>query len=115
MKSRMLVLIMLCLCAGLAHAQVNALPPTRHILVYGDAQARAIPDRFKIDISLEVIDPKADTARRKVETYVGDILSKLEAASVPSNEIVATSPEIEPNSEERRVGKECVSTGRYRW
>lgn len=96
MKSRMLVLIMLCLCVGLAHAQVNALPPTRHILVYGDAQARAIPDRFKIDIGLEVIDPKADTARRKVETYVDDILSKLEAASVPSNEIVATSLEIEP-------------------
>ncbi|MEO7259524.1 MAG: SIMPL domain-containing protein, partial [Luteimonas sp.] len=82
--------------SGSALAQVNALPPTRHILVYGDAQARAIPDRFKIDIKFEVVNPNADAARIKVESYVKDVLSKLEDASVPANEIIATSLNIEP-------------------
>jgi len=75
-------------------AQVNALPPTRHILVYGDAQARAIPDRFKIGIQFEAVDINPDTARRTVETNVRDILAKLQAAGVPDREIVATSLQI---------------------
>lgn len=75
-------------------AQVNALPPTRHILVYGDAQARAIPDRFKIGIQFEAVDVNPDVARRTVETNVRDILAKLKAAGVPDKEIVATSLQI---------------------
>lgn len=107
MKSRVVALVLLCLCAGVAHAQVNALPPTRHILVYGDAQARAIPDRFKIDIALEVVDPEAEVARSKVEAYVDDILAKLDAASVPANEIVATTLEIEPRERyDRRLDQQ---------
>ena len=94
MKTSLAMLIVLLSCP--VQAQVNALPPTRHILVYGQAQARAIPDRFKIDISLEVVDPQADVARRKVEAHVRDILAELDAAGVATNEIVATSLEIEP-------------------
>lgn len=92
-------LVLFCLLAGVSGntlAQVNALPPTRHILVYGDAQARAIPDRFKLTVDFEVLDPQADVARRKVEAHVTDTLAKLEDAGVPANEIVATSLEIEP-------------------
>lgn len=91
--------ILFCMLAVISidtFAQVNALPPTRHILVYGDAQARAIPDRFKLTINFEVLDQQADVARRKVEAYVTDALAKLEDASVPADEIVATSLEIEP-------------------
>ncbi len=87
-------LLLLSLIAVDASAQVNALPPTRHILVYGDAQARAIPDRFKIDIQFEAVDVNPDVARRNVETNVKDILSKLKAAGVSEREIVATSLQI---------------------
>lgn len=75
-------------------AQVNALPPTRHILVYGDAEARAIPDRFKISLNFEAVDPSADVARRRVEDNLKDVLAKLKAAGVAENEIVATSMEV---------------------
>ena len=75
-------------------AQVNALPPTRHILVYGDGQARAIPDRFKISLNFEAVDPSADAARRRVEENLKDVLGKLKAAGVAESEIVATSMEV---------------------
>lgn len=99
MRSRILLSVVLALASSLAQAQVNALPPTRHILVYGDAQARAIPDRFRIEIEFTVVDAKADTARSKVESQLQDAIAKLRASSVPENEIVATSLEIEPRSE----------------
>lgn len=87
-------LLLLSLMAADAFAQVNALPPTRHILVYGDAEARAIPDRFKISLKFEAVDMSADAARRRVEAGVKDVLGKLKAAGVAENEIVATSLEI---------------------
>lgn len=75
-------------------AQVNALPPTRHILVYGDAQARAIPDRFKISIQFEATDLNPDVARRAVEADVASVLAKLRTANVPDEEVIATSLQI---------------------
>lgn len=96
---------------GAAQAQVNALPQARHILVYGNAQARAIPDRFKIDITFEVVDLKADTARQKVEAYLQDTIEKLKAASVPESEIVATSLQIEPRKEYEQDQRKEVFKG----
>lgn len=92
-------------------AQVNALPPTRHILVYGEAQARAIPDRFKIAMEFEVVDSDADTARRKVEAHVADVLQKLKSAGVPASEIVATSLKIEPRHRYDQNSREQVFVG----
>lgn len=99
MKMKMVVAGVLVLLAGTANAQMNALPQARHILVYGQAQARAIPDRFKIDVSFDVVDQKADVARTKVEAMMRDTLGKLRAAGVPDGEIVATSLQIEPKQE----------------
>ena len=82
--------------ASTASAQMNALPPQRHLLVYGEAEARAIPDRFSIKISFDVVDPSADVARRKVEASVASVLAALDKAGVPEGEIVATSMDIEP-------------------
>ncbi len=96
MKFKIGLFVALLSVSGSSLAQVNALPSTRHILVYGDAQARAIPDRFKIEINFEVIDPKADAARMKVESNVKDVLAKLRAASVSASDIVATSLNIAP-------------------
>lgn len=86
--------LLLSLMAANASAQVNALPPTRHILVYGDAEARAIPDRFKLGIQFEAVDMNPDVARRAVELNVKDILTNLKASGVPDREIVATSLQI---------------------
>jgi len=94
MYARVAAILLLSLFADTAMAQVNALPPTRHILVYGDAQARAIPDRFKIGLEFEAVDLDADAARRRVEANVRDVLAKLKQAGVPDGEIVATSLQI---------------------
>lgn len=94
MNLKIVALVLLLSAAADVSAQVNALPPTRHILVYGDAQARAIPDRFKIGIQFEAVDINPDTARRAVETNVRAILAKLKAAGVPDKEVVATSLQI---------------------
>lgn len=92
--SRALLLVILSLVSAKVLAQVNALPPTRHVLVYGDAEARAIPDRFKISIGFESVDLDADSARVRVERNMQDVLAKLKAAGVAENEIVATSLQI---------------------
>jgi uncharacterized protein YggE len=80
-------------------AQENALPASRHILVYGEAHARAIPDRFKIEIEFNVLDQSADRARSKVEGYMKDTISKLQATGVSDNDVVATTLNIQPDTD----------------
>ena len=80
-------------------AQENALPASRHILVYGEAHARAIPDRFKIEIEFNVLDQSAGRAREKVESFLKDAIEKLQSAGVVDNDIVATTLSIEPDSD----------------
>ena len=111
MKIETWLAAMLLLLAGTAHAQVNALPQARHILVYGDAQAQAIPDRFRIEVTFNVVDPKADAARRKVEGDLRDAIGKLKAAGVPAGDIVATSLEIEPQDEYDQTLRKQVFKG----
>ena len=111
MKLRATLATMLLAFAGFANAQMNALPQARHILVYGQAQARAIPDRFKIEINFDVVDQKADVARAKVESMMQDTLGKLRAAGVPDGEIVSTSLEIEPRQEYSQELKKQVYKG----
>lgn len=95
MKLRTLALLGLAFISTAAQAQVNALPPTRHILVYGDAQARAVPDRFKIALQFEAIDVDPAAARRRVETRLQQVLAQLNSAGVADNEIVATSMQVD--------------------
>jgi uncharacterized protein YggE len=92
-------------------AQVNALPPTRHILVYGDAQARAIPDRFKISLNFEAVDLAPDVARQRVEANVQAVLSQLKAANVPDSEVVATSLQVGPRQRYDQHNQEQVFIG----
>lgn len=93
-NSRSALFVVLSLLATGALAQVNALPPTRHVLVYGDAEARAIPDRFKITVQFEAVDADADAARSRVEANMQNVLAKLKKSGVRENEIVATSLQI---------------------
>ena len=111
MKANILIFLLAALVVGDAAAQVNALPPTRHILVYGDAQARAIPDRFKIALSFEAVDPSPDIARKRVEDNVQAVLKKLASARVPAGEIVATSLRIEPRQRYDSEKREQVFVG----
>lgn len=111
MNMRYLLLALSLMASPHVTAQVNALPPTRHILVYGDAQARAIPDRFKIAIQFEATDPNPDVARRIVEGHVADTLAKLKAANVPAAEIVATSLQIGPKQRYDQKLQEQVFVG----
>lgn len=99
MRMRIAIAMVLMALGGAANAQMNALPQARHILVYGQAQARAIPDRFQIEVSFDVVDNKADVARGKVESMMQDTLGKLRVAGVPDGEIVATKLQIEPKHE----------------
>ena len=92
-------------------AQVNALPPTPHILVFGHAEARAIPDQFKISMSVTATDPSADVARGKVQAHVDQIFAGLKQADVPRNETTATTLRIEPHSEYDRKTEQTVYKG----
>lgn len=111
MLVRILFFLVLSLVAGHAAAQVNALPPTRHILVYGDAQARAIPDRFKVGVQFEAVDADPDLARRSVEAGVEDVLAKLAASGAEENEIVATSLQIQSRQRYDQKLQEQVFVG----
>lgn len=111
MKTRTIVLLLASLAVGDAFAQVNALPPTRHILVYGDAQARAIPDRFKITLNFESVNLDPDAARRNVEANVQKVLGQLRAAGVPDNEVVATSLQIDSKERYNDKTEEQVFVG----
>ncbi|SFK46285.1 SIMPL domain-containing protein [Lysobacter sp. cf310] len=95
MKLRTLALLGLAFISTAAQAQVNALPPTRHILVYGDAQARAVPDRYKIAMQLEAIDADPAAAQARVEAHLQQTLAQLKAVGVADNEIVATSLQVD--------------------
>jgi len=111
MKSRIFVLVLLCLCACTVHAQVNALPQARHVLVYGEAQARAIPDRFKIELTFTTIDTSAEIARHKVEKNLQNAIAHLKDASVADSEIVATSLQIEPSNDYDQEQRKPVFKG----
>lgn len=97
--------------SGSVFAQVNALPPTPHILVFGHAQARAIPDQFKIRMNVSVIDASADIAREKVQAHVEQIFAGLKQAGVPVGETTATTLSIQPHSEYDGKTQESVYKG----
>jgi len=96
---KFLFVAILGVASNVANAQVNALPPTPHILVFGHAEARAIPDKFSIKMTVSVTDPSADLARRKAEKHVEQILAGLKQAGVPAEETSATTLKIEPDEE----------------
>lgn len=111
MKAQSWPFVLLLFAAANAHGQANALPQTRHILVYGEAKARAIPDRFRIEMTFDVIDPRADAARRKVEEYLAEAIRELRLAGVSAGEITATSLEIEPQNEYDQDARKQVFKG----
>jgi uncharacterized protein YggE len=72
-------------------AQVNALPEHPHILVYGSATARALPDRFDLSLTVKHTDVSADVARERVASLFEEIIDQLQETGVPQKEIQGTS------------------------
>lgn len=108
---RLVASALLVFAACTARAQVNALPPTRHILVYGAAQARAVPDRFRITVNFNALDTDPGAARTRVEDAIGDVVQRLRDAGVAEREIVATSLSIEPEQRYDESTRKPVFTG----
>ncbi len=79
-----------------AHAQVNALPDARHVLVYGEATARAVPDRFRLGMKFKQVDADAQRARDRLESSLATVLQQLSAAGVDERDVVATSLDVGP-------------------
>jgi uncharacterized protein YggE len=78
-----------------ARGQANAIPAQRHILVYGEAEARAVPDRFRIGVALSTLDPDVDVARNKAEAHFRRLIGVLQALKVPDGAVEATTLRIE--------------------
>ena len=70
--------------------QVNALPEHPHILVYGSATARAVPDRFRLTLTVKHTDPSADLSRKRVAGLFDEIIEQLESVGVTKDEIEGT-------------------------
>jgi hypothetical protein len=81
--------------APAALAQANAIPAQRHILVYGEAEASAVPDRFRIGVALSTLDPDVDVARNKAEAHFRRLIGVLQALKVPDGAVEATTLRIE--------------------
>lgn len=111
MQLRTLYLLALACLSGAAQAQVNALPASRHILVYGQAAARAVPDRFKIEIEFDVVDRDPGVARERVERLLREVVAQLETAGAPADEIGATSLAVEPRQRYDSKTQESVHLG----
>src|SRR3546814_12885909 len=71
---------------------------------------------FPSDRSLTAIEtPDQVYSWNDVEEMSGRLASLLQALGLPAGARVAVQVEKSPRSEERRVGKECVSPCRSRW
>ena len=92
-------------------AQVNAIPNAPHLLVYGHAEALAIPDQFEIKIQIKVTDLDSNLARKKMSEYIDDALEKLQEAGANINDIVATSLSIEKAERYDRNTEDYVYEG----
>lgn len=89
--SRMLFALLWLWIAGVnaAIAQQNAIPAQPHIVVYGDAEAKVVPDRFKIRIELQALSLNANEARQQVATLFDKTLKQLIDRGVNPLDIVA--------------------------
>lgn len=99
--SRWMFLLATLAAPALAVAQVNALPPVPHLLVKGHAEGRYVPDRFTINLLVQVTDKVPDTARAKVEAHMAQLFKALEANGALRERTQASSLRIEPATEYR--------------
>lgn len=96
-KSSLLFLVLLWGLPIAGIAQQNAIPAAPHILVYGAAEAKAIPDRFRLTVRIETLDINADQARKSAAVLFDSTINALKALDVSDGDIIATGLSIEPS------------------
>jgi uncharacterized protein YggE len=111
MKMHRMLLIAVLLTANVVWAQQNAIPSAPHILVYGEASAKAIPDAFSIVLHITVTDLDAAVARTRVEEIVQKVITSLRGVGVNDEEIVATSLALQPENNYNSFSGERVFKG----
>lgn len=94
-----------------AQAQVNALPSARHVLVYGEASAFAVPDRFVLSLAFEAVDMDAGAARARVQQMLDDTVEQLARAGVDPSWIQATTLSVEPRERYDEATRRSVFIG----
>lgn len=83
----------------LAAAQINALPSAPHLLVKGHAEARVVPDRFTIQLTVDVTDLSPGVARRKVEAHMDQLFAALDADGALKGQTRASTLSIQPQTD----------------
>ena len=82
----------------LAVAQINTLPSAPHLLVKGHAEARYVPDRFTIDLNVDVTDMSPDIARSKVEGHMRQLFKALDESGAMKEQTHASTLSIQPQT-----------------
>lgn len=80
-------------------AQINTLPSAPHLLVKGHAEARYVPDRFTIDLNVDVTDMSPDVARNKVEVHMRQLFKALDESGALKGQTHASTLSIQPQTE----------------
>lgn len=83
----------------LAVAQINTLPSAPHLLVKGHAEARYVPDRFTIDLNVEVTDMSPSIARSKVEAHMRQLFKALDESGAMKEQTHASTLSIQPQTD----------------
>jgi uncharacterized protein len=101
-------LFLVLLVPSLATAQINTLPSSPHLLVKGHAEARYVPDRFIIHLTVDVTNMSPNVARGKVEAHIQQLFKSLDANGALKDETHASSLSIQPETD-YRDGKSVFS------
>lgn len=95
---RLLALIVMLGLPAVGYTQVNTLPSAPHLLVKGHAEARYVPDRFTIQLIVDVTNMSPDVARRKVEVHMQQLFAALDANGALKGQTHASTLSIQPQT-----------------
>lgn len=98
---KLLLSLLVLLMPVLAAAQINTLPSAPHLLVKGHAEVRVVPDRFTIDLTVDVTNLSPKIARKKVEAHMRQLFAALDAADALAGQTHASSLSIQPETDYR--------------
>ena len=107
---RWIILLAIAFLPALAGAQINTLPSAPHLLVRGHADGKYVPDRFTINLQIQVTNMQPDVARTKVEAHMRQILAALDQSGALKDRTQASSLAIQPDNEYRNDKNVFVGT-----
>ena len=96
MKYKHLFTLAMFFVVASVHAQVNSLPSQPHLLVKGQAERVVVPDRFKVNLSLQRVDSSPEQARKLAEVDAGKILEAFNNHHALKGTVEASTLSIQP-------------------